>query len=128
MSNIQVTEPWSDTLTVAREIDSHELISDATAKTIASWYAPIDTSLYAFSRGESVRATRLGYDILAVRQEFCYAFTNNGSWFYTDKSVCRDVANLDALSAWLKAKLVAHQSDYLTSQGVALVNGSLVRL
>ncbi len=99
-SEIVVTDKASDTETTWDEIIEFEndptyIMTDASARTIASWYVSTP-AMIALSSGQSVRTLRLVYDIGTIMQEFIEN---------PDTYSAGDILHLSALLAWVRSHL-----------------------
>lgn len=116
---ITVSGRWADTLQVAREVESGEVISNSSAKTIASWYATLDSALYKLAHGVPVNTLRVGYEITDLAREY----QRN-----PDSGSAGDVARLTALRDWLSAQTRAYYTRAREEAGLRLTPRGLVRL
>ena len=100
---IGVYECSSDTLTVNAEVSEATgiLVSDATAKALASWYVSTPT-MAEFATGKSVNALKLSYDVADLRKEY---------WGKPDEYSSQDLVNVGALLAWVNSRLAVAGSD-----------------
>ena len=93
---LQVVGECSDTLTVYDEIVNWEAdnscnVSDATAKTLASWYS-CGPMMLDFSYGLVVSALPLRYEVVKAQQYFI--------------DCPGDLLNIAALLSWINSKLL----------------------